>query len=293
VAERNGQQGEKKRRVLVMGNCVADRLQFLLPEYPGFGGQFRIVPAPMIHTLTTPEQWQTLAAEASTCDVIFSQPLFNFGPCNTEELRKNLSPDQRLILFSSPDFEAYFPDAIVLRNKSNLRFKPSLDWDSSIIFSCFAHGVSIFDVEAVYLNHPLFHAKSMREKIARSLENYAQREQNLDISTLPFVLRNYSGAKLFHSPRHPVDSILSMLLRDMASALGLPPEAPAPEVDGFGFNQWPVITRHHDRFSFPDQPYFVLAGKQCSLEDVAMAYYNFYEFHPHVVEANKDKVIAI
>lgn len=24
-----------------------------------------------------------------------------------------------------------------------------------------------------------------------------------------------------------------------------------------------------------------------SIEDVAMAYYNFYEFHPHVAEANR------
>ena len=293
MMERNGQGVPEKRRVMVLGNCVAERLQFLLAGYPGFGASCSIVPAPMIHTLTSPEQWDILAEEARACDIIFSQPLFSFGPCNTGELRESLGGEQRLVLFSSPDFEAYFPDAIVLREKTKLRFKPTLDWDSSIIFSCFVRGVSIFDVEDIYLNHSMFQAKATHERTASSLEAYTRREQNLDISTLPFVIRNYSAIKLLHSPRHPIDSFLLMMLRDMAAELGLARDAEAPEVDGFGFNQWPVITRHHNRFSFPEQAYFMLAGKQCSLEDVAMAYYNFYEFHPHVVEANKDKLIAI
>lgn len=278
---------------MVLGNCVAERLQFLLAGYPGFTSEYDIVPVPMIHTLTEEEQWKNLAAEVQTCDSIFSQPLFRFGPCNTENLRKSLDGNQRLVLFSSPDFEAYFPDAIVLKEKTKLRFKPTLDWDSSIIFSCFVRGISIFEVEAIYLNHSLFQAKAMHEKIASALELYSRRDKDLDISTLPFVIRNYSETKLFHSPKHPVDSFLLMMLHGMAAELGLSSTAATPEVDGFGFNQWPVITRHHKRFSFPEQACFMLAGKQCSLEDVAMAYYNFYEFHPHVVEANMDKVIAI
>ena len=323
-----------RQRVMVLGNCVAERLQFLLPEYPGFARSFEIVPAPMIHTLTKPEQWHALAEEALSCEIIFTQPLFSFGPCNTAELRKALEqgtrksaaagspasiprqPEEqvskeeyapqhdpmpaaaepkgkRLILFSSPDFEAYFPDVIWLKDKENLRFKPILDWDSSIIFSCFCAGISIFDVEDIYRNHPLFHPAAMDKKIAAALELYLQRENGLDISTKARVIRNYAQTKLFHSPKHPVDSLLGMMLRDTAVALGLNAEAPLPDIDGFGFNQWPVITRHHSRFSFPEQDYFMLAGKRCGLEDVAMAYYNFYEFHPHVVEANKDKIIPV
>lgn len=309
---------------MVMGNCVAERLQFMLPEYPGFDEAFEIVPAPMIHTLTNSEQWQTLAASALACDIIFTQPLFSFGPCNTEALREGLrrkktapknAPEtqqdqaedsantlegteaarggQRLVLFSSPDFEAYFPDVIRLTGKENLRFKPILDWDSSIIFSCFCSGVSIFEVEDIYRNHPLFHQDAMEKTIAAALETYTRREQGLDLSTRAFVLRNYAGTKLFHSPKHPVDSFLIMMLKDMAVSLGLHREAPPPPIDGFGFNQWPVMTRHHNRFAFPEQDYFMLAGQKCGLEDVAMAYYNFYEFHPHVVEANQDKIIPV
>ncbi len=283
-----------RRRVMVLGNCVAERLCRMLAKYPGFADAFTMLPAPMIHTVTDPVRLQTLATEARACDIVFTQPLFGFGPCNTEELRKSLRPEaQRLILFSSPDFEAYFPDVIRLKGKENLRFEPVFDWDSSIIFSCFCAGVSIFEVEEIYRNHSLFQAEAVEQVVVSALETYVRREQGLELSTKSFVLRNYAGTRLFHSPKHPVDSFLLMMLRDMAAALGLDRNAPAPAVDGFGFNSWPVITRHHGRFAFPEQDYFHIAGQRCSLEDVAMAYYNFYEFHPHVVEANRDKAIPV
>jgi hypothetical protein len=289
---------EKRQQVMLLGNCVAERLQSLLSSYPGFREAFTLTPAPPVHTLTAPEQWQALADAALACDIVFTQPLFNFGPCNTAELRKALEQNQpeagtRLILFAAPNFTAYFPDAVLLKAKDKLRFDPILDWDSSIIFSCFCSGVPIFDVADIYCQHPCFHPASLDQKIAAALESYLQREQDLDITTKNYVVHKYKHTKLFHSPQHPVDSLLGMMLRDMAASLGLDPGVPRPALDGFGFNQWPVITRHHQRFTFPEQDYFVLAGKRCSLEDVAMAYYNFYEFHPQVVEANRDKIIAV
>ena len=288
----------RRQRVTVLGNCVAERLQCMLARYPGFSEAFTMAPAPPIHTLKKPEQWQAQADAALSCDIIFTQPLFNFGPCNTADLRKVLEREppetrRRLILFASPNFEAYFPDAIVFNGKENLRLDPILDWDSVIIFSCFCRGVSIFEVEDIYCNHPLFHPAAVDKTIAVALELYLQREKGLDITTKSHVIRSYGQTKLFHSPKHPVDSLLGMMLRDMAANLELNSDTPLPAVDGFGFNQWPVITRHHKRFSFPEQDYYMLAGKKCSIEDVAMAYYSFYEFHPHVVEANRDKIIPV
>ena len=282
---------------MVLGNCVAERLQHMLTAYPGFSEAFTMTPAPPIHTLKNPEQWHALATAALSCDILFTQPLFNFGPCNTAELRKALeeSPEagRRPVLFASPNFEAYFPDAILLNGKEKLRFDPILDWDSSIIFSCFCSGVPIFDVAGIYCNHPLFRPASVEKKIALALDSYLQREQGLDLPTTGYIIHNYRQSKLFHSPKHPADSLLGMMLRDMAAHLRLHADAPPAAIDGFGFNQWPVITRHHQFFSFPEQDYFVLAGKKCGLEDVAMAYYSFYEFHPHVVAANRDKIIPV
>lgn len=81
----------------------------------------------------------------------------------------------------------------------------------------------------------------------------------------------------------------------MVETLGIPKiDTPyEPEKYEFNYNQWPVITRQHDLFHFPEQAYFVINGNQLSIETVATAYYNFYYLHPALVEAHKHHAIAL
>ena len=280
-----------KKKVIILGNCVANRLQEMVASWPL--AEHEIVLAPMIHLLREPSEWEALAAKALGCDIILTQPLFSFGPCNTQALRDALSPDQALVLFPSPSFDAYFPDSILLRRPANPLFPALLDWDSSIIFSCYAKGISIFRVEGIYLDHKIFHGSAVMEGIARSLQTYAKREAGLDIQTILYILGNYAKTRLFHSPMHPVDALLDLLKTAFGRVLGLQAPEALPALPGFGFNQWPLITRHHALFHFPGQEYFVIGGQQTSIEDVAMAYYNFYEFHPEMMEWNRDKIIDL
>lgn len=283
-----------RKKIMILGNCVAERLQGMLPRCPGFQREFVLVPAPMIHLLKSEAEWRAVADLALRCDIVFTQPLFSYGPCNTSALRAAMKNGQ-LAVFSSPNFEAYFPDAFVLRGKADMKLTPALDWDSSIIFSCFIRGVPIFDVADLYLRHPLFSTEAVRGNIAASLEQYAEREQGVDMTTGVHVVRNFAGEKLFHSPKHPVDSLLRLMLEQMAGHLGLktPECGGVQESDSFAFNQWPVITRGHNFFRFEEQPYFVIAGQRFSIEDTAMGYYTFYEFNPHIVAANRDMATGI
>lgn len=103
----------------------------------------------------------------------------------------------------------------------------------------------------------------MLENVAASLERYAKREQGVDIPTGDYVARHYTARRLFHSGMHPADEVLALLRNRTLEALDLPPlpaETPL-EVESFGFNRWPVITRAHRLFRFPGQEYFLLA--QC------------------------------
>lgn len=285
-----------RRRVTVLGNCVAHRLQFLLEAHPAFSERYELVHAPMIHTLRDPAEWDGLARAALACDIIFTQPLFSFGPCNTEALAAALPPERTLLTFSSPLFEAYFPDVIVLDGISDLKFSPILDWDSRIIFSCFVAGMSVFDVPAAYRRHALFRTEAMRRAVADALEACAARDQGVDLGVAAFVARHYAGTRLFESWRHPAPPLLARMLGDLGAALGLPLDpnhmALVP-AHGFGFNQWPLLTTPHGLFHFPEQAFFRIGGREVSLEDAAMAYYNFYEFHPHVVERNLDKIVSL
>ena len=282
-----------KKRILVLGNCVANRLQDMLACCPAVARDHELVLAPMIHLVHAPAQWEALAAKALSCDCILTQPLFNFGPCNTNALREKLAPEQRLVVFPSPNFEAYFPDITHLKRPEHPQFPPILDWDSSIIFSCFVKGISVFDVPHIYHSHALFKANLVMDGIADTLQKYAERERGLDIQTLPHLLKNYARHKLFHSPKHPSEQLMEILWDAVAHSLGLAPHVKQPTVPGFDFNQWPVVTWQHKLFHFPAQEYFVIGGRQTSMEDTAMAYYNFYEFHPEMVEWNTDKVIDI
>lgn len=282
----------ERKRICVLGNCVAHRLQNMLAANAALTERYALVYMPMIHERARlpngDRELEHMAQIALSCDIILSQPLFNFGPCNTEQLRDRLSSGQTLLTFSAPDFGGYFPDVCHLSGKTGLRFATVLDWDSRIFFACFVKGVSIFEVQQIYLTHPMFGQKAMLANVAAALEHYAKREQGVDIPTGDYVARHYAARRLFYSDMHPADELLSLLRNRVLEALKLPPlpENAPLEVESFGFNRWPVITRAQRPFYFPGQEYFLLANVRHSIEDVAMSYYSFYDFHPHVVEAN-------
>lgn len=282
----------KRKSICVLGNCVAHRLQNMLAANAALREHHTLVYMPMIHERARlpngDSELERMAQIALSCDCILTQQLFNFGPCNTRELRAGLSSGQTLLTFSAPDFGGYFPDVCHLSGKTRLRFNSVLDWDSRIFFACFVKGVSIFEVEQIYLTHPMFGQKAMLTNAAASLERYAKREQGVDIPTGDYVARHYRARRLFYSDMHPADEVLALLRNRVLEALNLPPlpESAPLEVESFGFNRWPVITRAQCPFRFPGQEYFLLANVRHSIEDVAMSYYSFYDFHPHVVEAN-------
>lgn len=272
---------------MILGNCVAERLQTLLQACGELQGAWEIVPAPMIHRVSQEAALDALAARAAQCDLVFSQPLFHYGACNTEHLRAVLPP-QRLALFSAPNFEAYFPDVLHLPSAATRgeaeRFPPPLEWHSRIILGCYAAGVPAADVEMLYVRHTLFRAYAVRTALDSAWLNYARREQGVELGTLNVVRERYAHTPLFHTWNHPGDEILRHLCAVMLRRMEV---AGAEEVAGklcagrgFGFNQWPIITRHHNLFAFAERARFTLAGQQVSIGDAAEGYYNYYRFHP-------------
>lgn len=286
------------RTVMILGNCVAERLQTILQGSTVLQGAWEVVPAPMIHRVSAGPELDALAARAARCDLVFSQPLFHYGACNTEELRKVVLP-QRLALFSAPNFEAYFPDVLHVPSATALgetqHFPPPLEWHSRIILGCFAAGVPAADVEMLYVRHALFRAGAVEEALDRAWAQYARREQGVELGTLEVVREHYTQTPLFHTWNHPGDEILRHLCAAMLCRLGCPSCMDMQEAtdtaaalcagQGFGFNQWPIITRHHREFAFAERAHFTIAGQTVSIGDAAEGYYNYYRFHPAVLEA--------
>ena len=136
-----------------------------------------------------------LAARAARCDLVFSQPLFSYGACNTASLRPLLGG--RLVTFSAPNFEAYFPDVLnVPGGGAEERFPPPLEWHSRVIVQCRAAGLPLEEVTEVYVNHVLFRAPAVRRALERTWEKYARREQDVALGTLDMARREYAREAL-------------------------------------------------------------------------------------------------
>lgn len=290
-------------KVIVLGNCVAERLGLLLEGLfkeqartcPGLRGDWQVEQATPVYNITEAEVAE-LAMKAAGCDCVFSQPLFNFGPCNTQALTKAVGP--RLHLFSAPNFEAYFPDVFEIGPVCEKeKFPPPLEWHSRIIVQCKAASIPGEDIEKIYLNHSLFRKKSMHDAIERSFSVYEKRDRNVEIGSLEFVKNNYAREPLFYTFNHPGDALLKHLLTGMLQTIGMkrddalralnyiPWAEASPEgwaYWGFGFSAWPIITRHHDYFSFPGREWFRIEQKKLGIGAAALEWYRYYDAHPGI-----------
>lgn len=155
------------RMLMVLGNCVAERLAGLLAGYTPLRGKWNVLPVPVIQRVQVGAETDALAARAARCDLVFSQPLFSYGACNTASLRPLLGG--RLVTFSAPNFEAYFPDVLnVPGGGAEERFPPPLEWHSRVIVQCRAAGLPLEEVTEVYVNHVLFRAPAVRRALERT-----------------------------------------------------------------------------------------------------------------------------
>lgn len=292
-------------KLIILGNCVGERLALLLTglferqDYycPGLNVKWQVVSTPPIYNLKK-DAWEGLFQEALKCDLVFSQPLFNFGPCNTDNLKKHLG--SKLHLFSAPNFEAYFPDAIG-HSTFNLpeKFSPPLEWHSHIFILGFAAGLSPQEVAHIYPKHALFQKKHVMDAISKTLQRYELRETDVEIGTLEETLKNYADEPLFFTFNHPGDRIIRKLLTGMLSVLGMkdndvinalnhiPWADKSTDIHawsewGFGFNSWPIITDNHDLFNFQTRDWFRISGQQLSLAEAANEWYKYYQAHPAI-----------
>ena len=328
--------------LMLLGNCVAQRLEGLLMasagppvsgDAAGPGGHgWHVLRATPVHQAATgpdPEgALAALAAQAERCDLVFSQPIFNFGPCNTANLAPRLG--DRLRLMAAPNFEAYFPDVLNIGGpREPERFAPPFDWHSRILVLCKAASTPPEEAAALYLAHPLFRERAVAAALARTWDTYERREQGLHVGTLAVARQWYAREPLFYTWNHPAERLMAVLLDGILKELGMgtagraallsrvgwtggppgaapahtpppldagagkgegrtgsggTPERPAPAWS-FGFNSWPIITRHHNLFAFPGRESFRVAGTEVSLADMALAWYNWYDLHPRTFRA--------
>lgn len=297
------------RKVLVLGNCLSERLSMLLGPVladrnreKGAGQQWELVRVPPVYNL--PYAGFTLekvAATAGQCDVVFTQPLFNFGVLNTHELGKIAAI--RLHTFSAPNFAAYFPDIVHPKKfAAQEKFPPPLEWHSRIFLEFKASGINAAEVERCYLAHPLFGPRNMARVLEKSWDIYQGRDKDVEIGTLEIARRYFDSEILFYTWKHPADRIIRHILAEILFRLDftrtevenalrrVPFQEKSGQPDvwsywGFGFNAWPVISRNNLYFKFPGREFFRIAGQRQDIKTAALLWFHYYEQHPDIYAA--------
>lgn len=290
------------RKVIVLGNCVAERLGLILASIFSYvnenqpSNQWELIPCPPIYNVKGMEGWQKQADLAASADLVFTQPLFNFGPCNTSELQKRHC--SHLHVFSAPNFEAYFPDCLETGYHSQkLKMPPPLDWHSKILLQCKAGNIPPEEVPGIWKNHPVFKKDSLLKAIDASFALYEKRETNVEIGTLETVKELYRKEPLFFSFRHPGDRIFRKMLGGMLPFMDYSPSVAESILRrvpfrenlsdphawsewGFGFNAWPIMAADQNVFDFPNRDFFRIAGSEYNFTEAAKLWYAWYDEHP-------------
>lgn len=290
-------------KVIVLGNCLAQRISMLLEPIldrynkgKALESQWQLVPVPPVYNLPFSKFTRENVAElACQCDVVFTQPLFNFGPLNTGELQKRCL---RLHTFSAPNFEAYFPDIIHPGNfEEKEEFPPPLEWHSRIFLEFKAGNGNPLDLEKFYFSHPVFHGRNIRKLLEKSWSQYERREQDVEIGTLNIVRNFYASEILFYTWKHPADRIIRQILSEVLVRLNFSRKEVEkiitlmpfqeknnhPEIWsywGFGFNAWPVISRHTRLYNFPGREFFRIQGRQLDILTAGLLWFKYYDQHP-------------
>lgn len=290
-------------KVIVLGNCLATRIAWLLE--PVFArrnkekkleNQWQLVKVPPVYNLPLATFTHENVAElAHQCDVVFTQPLFNFGALNTSELQKK---NLRLHTFSAPNFDAYFPDIIHPgKFEEKEKFPSPLEWHSRIFLEFKASNENLENLEKFYFAHPVFHAKNINRLLDQSWSIYERREQNVEIGTLNTLREFYSSEILFYTWKHPADRIIRHLLSEILIRLNFSKaeveytlaripfqeSRDHPEIWsywGFGFNAWPVISRHTHIYNFPGREFFRINGHQLDILTAGLLWFQYYDQHP-------------
>lgn len=297
------------RKAIILGNCLGERLALLLQailarwnQGAPANRQWELVKIPPVYNLQgTSFTLESIRDLVSQCNVVFSQPLFNFGPLNTEELKKIAGI--KLHTFSAPNFDAYFPDIVHAGSlKKTEKFPPPLEWHSRIFLEFKAASLDAIELEKFYFNHPLFQNKNMAIALDKSWTIYEQREKNVEIGTLDAVRKYYASEILFYTWKHPADRIIRILLEGILAHMDfsnanienimsrMPFQESIDQPDiwshwGFGFNAWPVLRRKNKFFNFPGREFFRIHGQKLDILTAALLWFQYYDQHPDIFAA--------
>lgn len=281
-----------KKRAIVFGNCQAAAIAAILADHEPFFDRFEITRTRAVHVLQ-PDEREKLLADAAECDLLIHQPVSDaYQPASTARLISVLNPLAEAVSFPVCWFDAYFPDMTYLNSSGGKATTDLFDYHSRVFFFAYRAGMTTDEATSLY-SDDLASPSTLEAIVRRNLQALAKREEQLSVKISGFIERNYRDKCLFFTINHPTGHLLYFVVDAILRNLGLDTlssEVKRKHATALGAFRWqaaPSIYRGLE-LSFSGQGFFTSKAIHLDTRSAAKHYYEFYDAHPNVVEANSN-----
>jgi hypothetical protein len=218
----------KKKTALIIGNCQTAGIKKIMCSSPTFMEEYIVIDVPMIHLITESEK-----EILEKCKFVFNNlsllitqiisennSFFDFF-C-TENIRKIIGDNTKLVLIPTLYFDIYFPQTIhqsvvisELEEVGILTF-PYGD----CIINELSEKYTVKDIVEIIKSDNFFTAQFLKIFFDYRIETLKERENKCDIHILDYILENYKKKLLFYSKNHPNAEVLIELTKRLMLYLG-------------------------------------------------------------------------
>lgn len=217
-----------KKTVLIIGNCQTESIKRIMKSSKAFMQEFIILNIPMIH-MVTEEQVNVLKkckhifANLNLCitqKISFNNAFSDFY--STENIKKIIGKDTKLVLIPTIFFDIYFPQTIHQEYQNeDLKQVGILSFPyGDCILNELGKKYKKDDILEITKSDRLFSENFLKWFYKYRIEQLKEREMSCDVHILDYILDNYQKRLLFYSKNHPTNEVLIELVKRLMQYLG-------------------------------------------------------------------------
>jgi hypothetical protein len=286
-------------RVVVVGNCQASALEFMLRTNEEFTRRFELVSFPPVHEL--PESMvPELHRAVAEADVLIPQRIdddYRDGMGLGTNTLAAIAQTDTVVRWPSVYWAGYFPDLFYLRDATGgLVLDGPSDYHDRTILRAYAAGAAPETVCRL-LEDP-DRPSDARAWAENATAELSIRGENCDVQVASFIASRFQEELLFFTMNHPANVLLAHMATEITGLLGIPGGVDhhqvADEVLGSTFfplhanDARALQLEFSGKFGAGHAPFRFGWVTYEALEAVQM-FFDYYAAHPDLVELNEPR----
>lgn len=223
---------DNRKFVMIHGNCQSHVLVNMLISNEEFTRKYVTYVMPRIWEAQEIEFWSCMIESDvfQFAEILLSQKIANdneFGyKYSTEYVKSLLTENCKIILYSNLWFTGYFPQYLKVNSLDNLNFNKykilgSTKYSDKNVLKMIAQGKNDDEIIAAIEEPDFYRKEELYENIESELNEFAVRENGIDIKMCDYIRENYQKIITFVTFNHPTRDVLMELTRRILKKLGI------------------------------------------------------------------------